>query len=121
LKPSLLADALEALIAALYIDGGMEPARAFVMKCVWSDALAVAAEHGNYKGELWERAGAEKLPNPEYVVIGREGPAHLPRFRVEVRVGSYTAQGEGLTKKEAAQEAARAVLQTMDEARVPAE
>src|SRR5436305_1452144 len=56
-KPSLLANAVEAVIAALYLDGGMEPARDFVRNCVYSDDVISAAgegEHVNYKGDLWE-------------------------------------------------------------------
>ncbi|HYO80514.1 MAG TPA: ribonuclease III [Bryobacteraceae bacterium] len=110
-KLNLLADALEALIAALYLDGGMDAARRFVLEHVWSDTLASTVEHTNYKGMLWERAGAEKLVPPQYRVVETSGPAHLPRFTVEVSLGDRTARGEGATKKDAEQEAARALME----------
>ena len=120
-KPSLLADALEAVIAALYFDGGMEVARRFVISHVYTDFVPAVsdAEDANYKGRLWERAGAEKLPRPEYEIIATSGPAHAPRFTVEARLGSlFAARGEGHSKKAAEQEAARAILVSMDGAPV---
>lgn len=116
-KPSLLADALEAVIAAIYLDGGIEPARHFVMEHVYSDSVPAVTdtEDGNYKGRLWERAGAEKLPRPQYQVVETSGPAHEPRFIVEARLGDlFAARGAGRSKKAAEQEAAQAILAAMD-------
>jgi ribonuclease-3 len=117
-KPSLLADALEAVIAALYIDGGIEVARRFVLDHIYTAASVPAVsdtEDSNYKGRLWERAGAEKLPRPEYQIVDTSGPAHAPRFTVEARLGSlFAGRGEGKSKKAAEQEAAHAILAAMD-------
>jgi ribonuclease-3 len=120
-KPSLLADALEAVIAALYFDGGMPAARRFVLAHVYTDFVPAVsdAEDANYKGRLWERAGAEKLPRPEYEIVQTCGPAHAPKFTVEARLGKlFAARAEGGSKKAAEQEAARAILAAMDGAPV---
>jgi len=118
LKSSLLSNAIEALIAALYLDGGMDAARVFVEKNIYSAELletAHAGEHTNFKGELWERAGAEKLPRPEYRVTETTGPAHAPSFVVEVTVGRlFRGTGNGPSKKAAEQNAARDLLASMD-------
>jgi ribonuclease III len=121
-KASLLADALEAIIAAIYLDGGMEPARCFVLTHIYTDAIPAPADDANYKGRLWERAGAEKLPRPEYDVIETSGPAHAPSFTVEARLGTfYCGRGAGKSKKAAEQEAARALLGAMDAIQTPEE
>lgn len=121
-KPSLLANALEALIAALYLDGGIEPARQFVLRYVYStESLMsqVQGEHTNFKGELWERAGAVKMPRPAYTVLQISGPAHAPIFVVEVRVGDqYRGTGQGPSKKVAEQNAARSVLVALGDASI---
>jgi ribonuclease-3 len=119
-KASLLANAIEAVIAALYLDGGMEAARNFVCRHVYTTELLVTeteGEHTNFKGELWERTGAEKLPRPEYIVLHTTGPAHAPVFVVEARVGRmFQGRGEGSSKKAAEQNAARELLHAMNEA-----
>lgn len=122
-KLSLLANATEAVIAALYLDGGIAPARAFILKHIYTEPLSAGIEtdYLNYKGKLWERAGAEKLPRPAYSVLQTEGPAHAPRFVVEVRIGNTLAgRGEGSSRKAAEQNAARSLLDSLD-ARVAAE
>jgi ribonuclease-3 len=116
-KPSLLANALEAVIAALYLDGGIEPARGLVETWIYTEQFSSSyeAEQTNYKGKLWERAGAQKLPTPEYIVIETTGPAHAPSFLVEARLGSqYAGQGQGTSKKSAEQQAAKALLESME-------
>lgn len=121
-KASLLANAMEALIAALYLDGGIEPARRFVETYVYTEHLSSGseAEAMNYKGRLWECAGASKLPKPEYVVLETSGPAHAPSFRVEARLGAqYIGHGEGPSKKAAEQHAAKAVLEAMESSTTP--
>lgn len=114
-KPGVLADALEALIAAIYLDGGLESARSFVERhiCQEAERLAGGGEGPlkNYKGALQETARALNLPAPRYRVVEEHGPAHERRFVVEVRVGGrWTARAEGTSKKSAGQEAAQAVL-----------
>jgi ribonuclease III len=116
-KASLLSDAVEAIIAALYLDGGMELARRFILENVYADPVLLGSDAGNlnFKGQLWERAGAEKLPKPEYVLLDTTGPAHAPSFTVEARVGSlFAGRGEGHSKKAAEQKAAKALLEAMD-------
>jgi ribonuclease-3 len=116
-KASLLSNAIEALIAALYLDAGIDAARSFVLANVYTQPVLLGSDAGNlnFKGQLWERAGAAKLPKPEYVIVDTSGPAHAPSFIVEARVGSlYSGRGEGQSKKAAQQNAARAVLESMD-------
>jgi ribonuclease III len=123
-KKTLLADALEALIAAIYLDGGMEPARAFVAAHIL-DAQAsgdlildadVQASITNFKSALQELAQSRKLPQPRYAIVQERGPEHSKTFTVEVRVGKeWTGQGEGASKKVAAQRAARQVYQRLRE------
>lgn len=116
LKMGLLADALEALIAAIYLDGGMEPARAFVEEHVFRDAELPAGHESpgaNYKGALQETARALNLPAPRYAVVGEHGPPHERLFTVEVRVGEHSARGEGASKKAAGQRAAAALLRRL--------
>ncbi|MDZ4800458.1 MAG: ribonuclease III [Bryobacteraceae bacterium] len=116
-KASLLSNAIEALIAALYLDAGLDQARQFVTEYIYSTETLNAVEqgeHSNFKGELWEKAGAEKLPRPEYRVVQTSGPAHAPAFVVEARLGKlFSGTGEGPSKKVAEQNAARALLDAM--------
>ena len=116
-KASLLSNAIEALIAALYLDAGIDAARSFVLANVYTQPVLLGSDAGNlnFKGQLWERAGAAKLPKPEYVIVDTSGPAHAPSFVVEARVGSlYSGRGEGQSKKAAQQNAAQALLEAMD-------
>ena len=124
-KRTLLVDALEAVIAAMYLDGGMEPARQFVALHVLDAPLGdVEANDGalppaitNFKSALQELAQARKLPHPRYVLVREKGPEHAKVFTVEVRVGNeWTSQAEGRTKKTAAQRAARGVYERLLEA-----
>jgi ribonuclease-3 len=108
-KHNLLADAAEALIAAIYLDGGMPAARAFIERFVLppQDALA-ALEHSvmDFRIALEELTQTRNLPRPRYS-MSESGPGHAKTFTVEVRVGEWVSQAAGLTKKSAAQEAAR--------------
>jgi len=120
-KKTLLADALEALIAAIYLDGGIDAARRFVKAFVAEPDAAVdragePAAHDilDYKGALQELARARKMPPPVYIVLRETGPGHSKIFTVEVRVGNeWAAQAEGSTKKSAAQKAAREVYERL--------
>jgi ribonuclease-3 len=123
-KKTLLVDALEALIAAIYLDGGMDPARTFVEDHVLdaadsSDASLdpeVQASITNFKSALQELAQSRKLPQPRYAIVQERGPEHSKTFTVEVRVGKdWTGQGEGASKKIAAQRAAQQVYQRLRE------
>lgn len=111
-KAVILAGACEAVIAALYLDGGMEPARHFVER-YWVEAFAsLNADMRDAKTALqeWAQSGSTKA-TPVYRLLGREGPDHAPRFVVEVSAASETpTTGEGRSKREAEQAAARAML-----------
>jgi ribonuclease-3 len=117
-KKGLLADAVEALIASIYLDGGLEAARRFVVTQILSDTPTLAGYadslFANFKGALQEIARSLNLPAPRYAVISEHGPAHARRFVVEVRIGEeWVAQGEGDSKKSAGQQAAQTVLKQL--------
>jgi ribonuclease III len=113
-KPALLADAYEALIAAIYLDGGIEAARGFVRRTLVEGTIAVEAErlgHTDHKSALQEFLQSRGMAPGAYHVISESGPDHQKTFRVEVRIaGQVTAMGCGRTKKEAEQSAAIAAL-----------
>ncbi|EYD78004.1 Ribonuclease III [Rubellimicrobium mesophilum DSM 19309] len=110
-KEALLADAMEAVIAAVYLDGGLEAARAVILG-LWQDRIAAAPEDArDAKSALQEWAQARGLTPPDYVLIGREGPDHQPRFVIEARLSTGEAErAEGATKRAAEHAAAAALL-----------
>ena len=115
-KKALLSNAVEALIAAIYLDGGFESASRFVVQHILG--AEPPSEEGvhitDYKGALQEMAQALKLPQPRYSIIEERGPEHSKTFLVEVRVGrDWVSSGEGLSKKSAGQKAAQKVLQQL--------
>jgi ribonuclease III len=117
-KPALLANALEALIAAIYLDGGLGPSRAFIKRCVFARPADAGTELApiplDAKSELQELAQALRLPVPRYVIVHEKGPEHAKTFTVEARVGKdHSAKGEGSSKKVASQRAAEALLDTI--------
>ena len=133
-KIALLSNALEAVIAAIYLDGGLHAARAFIERTVIEPALpeldlalaghtgsgssigdsgAFSGAVGDHKSALQEHLQAIGSGQPEYVLVSESGPDHSKRFRVAVRskgsdgVSNMLAESEGSTKKAAQQEAAR--------------
>jgi ribonuclease III len=121
-KRTLLVNAMEALIAALYQDAGIDKAREFVTGHVVGDSGAdlefsvsdPAGTLADYKSALQELALARNLPLPRYVILKEDGPEHSKTFTIEVRVGKdLTAQADGYSKKSAAQHAARQVLERL--------
>ncbi len=112
-KTSILAGAMEAVIAAVYEDGGLPAARA-VFDRTWPpefDRLAAAPRPKDSKTELQERTLARGLPLPAYAVTAREGPEHAPVFTVAVAVdGAEPASGQGGSRQAAEKAAARAFL-----------
>lgn len=110
-NPRVLADACEALIAAVYLDGGVEPARNFILRH-WKDLFDRAAAVGkDAKTALQEWALAKALPVPVYYEETRRGPDHLPVFLMIVEVEGYEpASGEGPSKRVAEQTAAASFL-----------
>ncbi len=110
-KPAILGDACEALIAALYLDGGMDVARAF-FDCFWGDRLqALDVVPRDAKTRLQEWVQGRSKETPRYRVTERRGPDHAPEFDVEVSVPNLaSAQGTGPSKRAAEQAAAEAML-----------
>jgi len=119
LKSALLADTYEALVAAIYLDGGMEPAAAFLHREL-KDAIDGGSERlfvQDYKSQLQERVQALGRPLPEYRVSGESGPDHHKIFSVDVVVsGEVLGTATGRAKKEAEQDAARQALLRLDAA-----
>lgn len=117
-KKALLANAVEALIAALYLDGGIEPARRFILQHVIGEAepSSEVALANDYKSALQELAQSMKLPQPRYSIVEERGPEHAKTFLVEVRVGrAWVSRAEGLSKKSAGQKAAQEILRQLTE------
>ena len=115
-KKALLANAMEALIAALYLDGGIEPARRFILQHVAGGAEPSneAPPATDYKSALQELAQSLKLPQPRYAIVEEHGPEHAKTFLVEVRVGrDWVGRAEGLSKKSAGQKAAQEILRRL--------
>ncbi len=130
-KPALLANALEAVIAALYLDGGLTPARSFIHRHIIDPAEAslsgvlhssepLSGAVGDYKSALQECLQATGHEQPQYILIAQSGPDHQRRFRIEVRVAGANgaartlASAEGSTKKQAQQEAARLAFASLN-------
>ncbi len=111
-KPAILSGACEAVIAALYLDGGMAAARAFVER-YWTqmfDTLGTDMRDAKTRLQEWAQ-GPGKSGAPVYSLISRDGPDHAPRFIVEVSVsGLAPERGEGGSKREAEQDAAQKLL-----------
>ena len=114
-KRALLANAVEAVIAAIYLDGGILPARAFVEAQVLDSAgdleEGLPSELTDHKSALQEKAQALKYPPPKYSTVAERGPEHAKTFTVEIRLGkALSARAEGISKKEAGQRAAELLL-----------
>lgn len=117
-KQALLADTYEALIAAIYLDGGVEHTRAFIARefaPLIADVRGGGAVDHDYKSALQEYLQSHEQPLPEYRLAATTGPDHRKLFHVEVVVrGATIAQGAGPSKKEAEQDAARVALEKLD-------
>jgi ribonuclease III len=124
-KVALQVDALEALLAALYLDSGLEKVRPFILNLIVEPELKRLQKQAvdgfpvtDYKSALQEAAHSTFRPQPSYVLVKEEGPEHSKTFTVEARVHAhgthgkveYVGQGEGPTKKKAEQDAAREAL-----------
>ena len=137
-KPALLANAIEAVIAALYLDGGLDAARAFIEKHIIEPTLpdlhlamqggdTFSGAIGDHKSALQEHLQATGAGQPHYVLTDQSGPDHQKRFRVEVRIQDKTgvsralAESEGTTKKQAQQDAARLAFQRLISESQPAD
>jgi ribonuclease-3 len=110
-KAALWANAYEALVAALYLDGGFQAAHRFVRADLARDVEASDEELEDAKSRLQELLQGQGRPVPRYGVVEEEGPSHRRRFRVECRLADGTVTtGEGHSKKAAQQQAARLML-----------
>ncbi len=117
-KSALQVDAYEAVIAAIYLDGGIEPAKEFIRRefeATFSEIGPQNLASADYKTALQERLQSYGLPTPEYAIVESLGPDHRRVFQVELRVsGQCLATGEGTTIKSAHQAAARAAIGNLE-------
>jgi ribonuclease III len=122
-KTALLVDALEAILAAIYLDGGFEVAREFVLRNIVGPELERMERQGgslpltDFKSALQEAVQGLGLPQPAYVLVEEVGPEHSKTFTVEARLNSkngkepeFVGRAQGSTKKTAEQDAARQLL-----------
>ena len=110
-RTNLRADAMEALIAAIYLDGGMEAAQRFILTHWRSRAERVTSSRRDAKTSLQEWAHQRGVATPAYTIVSRTGPDHDPEFSVAVEIdGVAPGEGSGRSKREAEQVAAAAVL-----------
>ena len=115
-RPSILADSVEALIGAIYLDGGLEAARSFIMTFLPAKVDLAEAGHAfrDYKTALQEIVQKNRQETLQYRLSGESGPDHDKRFTVQVLLNSNIfAEGVGRSKKEAEQMAARSALELM--------
>lgn len=109
-KPSVLCDAMEAILAAVYLDGGMEAARGVIARC-WPEPGEVQRPMQDSKSALQEKLQKDGGPVPTYEITGSSGPDHAPVFEATVFYkGKALAKGEGSTKRRAEQAAALEAL-----------
>lgn len=113
-KPSLLANALEAVLGAVFLDGGLEVVASLTDRW-FSPLLATALPGQDFKTSLQELTQARYKALPSYHLLAENGPGHAKHFQVEVRLNDVPlAQGAGGTKKQAAQRAARLALEKLE-------
>lgn len=119
-KPTLLADAFEAVVAAVYVDAGLDPTREMLKRLLFEQTLEERGERiadSDRKSALQEFLQGRGKPPAEYRLSGESGPDHQKVFQVEVWInGECLASGEGSTKKEAEQKAARLALERLEHA-----
>jgi ribonuclease-3 len=114
-KDALLGDAMEAVIAAVYLDAGFEAAKALVLRLWGTRVGRVETDARDPKTSLQEWAQARAMPPPRYTELGREGPDHQPQFTVEVTLENGAAEtARAGTKRAAEQAAARALLARLE-------
>ncbi|MBC7165139.1 MAG: ribonuclease III [Roseovarius sp.] len=114
-KLALLGDAMEAVIAAVYLDGGFAAARAVVLRLWGARIAAVEADARDAKTALQEWAQARGLAPPDYIEVARSGPDHAPVFTIEARLATgESAEATAGSKRQAEQAAARALLDRLE-------
>jgi ribonuclease-3 len=110
-RDSILADAVESVIAACFLDGGMDPARAFINTFVLTDVPVRKLRNTDYKTALQELVQQKKNQVLSYALVEESGPDHDKHFVVQVSLnGTVVGTGEGRSKKKAEQDAARAAI-----------
>lgn len=116
-RPAILADSVEAVIAAIYLDGGLEEAEKFIIENL-KDAILDATKHvgdKDYKTVLQEKLQEHGDVKIEYKTIGESGPDHDKTFEADVEVnGKFLAKGKGKSKKEAQMQAAKKALENLN-------
>ena len=113
-RPSILADAVESVIAACFLDGGMGAARSFIEKFVLTDVPVKQLHNRDYKTALQELVQQKKNQVLTYVLVGESGPDHDKKFAVEVLLnGTMVGKGIGTSKKRAEQDAARVAMEAL--------
>lgn len=115
-KQALLGDAMEAVIAAVYLDAGFEAAKQLVLR-LWGDRIGTVKEDArDAKTALQEWAQARGMPPPAYIEVSRDGPDHAPNFVISVRLeNGKSAEAKAGSKRQAEQAAAKALLGTLEE------
>jgi ribonuclease-3 len=117
-KPTLLADAFEAVVAAVYVDAGLDPIREMLKRLLFEQTLEERGERiadSDRKSALQEFLQGRGKPPAEYRLSGESGPDHQKVFQVEVWInGECLASGEGSTKKEAEQRAALTAMELLE-------
>lgn len=112
-RKSVMADAVEAVLAAVYMDGGFSAAKQ-VVETLWADEFDGRAAVQNSKSELQEHLQARHLNEPQYETVREDGPAHKKRFTVSVSLeGNELARAQGNSKKDAQQQAAAQALERL--------
>lgn len=108
---NILSDAMEATLGAIFLDGGLEPAREVIVR-LWGDNISTLADTGHDpKTELQEWVQARGLPLPDYNILNKSGPDHAPMFEIEVRVRGYDPiVAEGSSRRQGEKTAARKML-----------
>ena len=115
-RPSILADAMEAVFAAIYLDGGMEKAKEVIKRLILSSEDGLLSSSGDHKTTLQELVQRKSGQTLAYELTGESGPEHMKIFNVAVLLnGNEIGRGEGKSKKEAEQCAAKAGIETLGE------
>ena len=113
-RASILADAVESIIAACYLDGGTEAAAGFIKRFILCHVPVKQLHNVDYKTTLQELIQQKKHQVLSYALVGESGPDHDKQFRVEVALnGKVVGEGVGRSKKRAEQDAARAAIETL--------
>jgi ribonuclease-3 len=111
-RPSILADAVESVIAASFLDGGMEAATGIICRFILTNVPVTRLLNRDYKTALQEQVQQKKNQVLTYALVGESGPDHDKSFRVEVSLnGTVVGSGVGSSKKRAEQDAARAAME----------